>query len=85
MEQLQVSMQLMQGMMAGLPNADGVLGMYEGAAPGPSEMHTAWKLKSYTFPNFGKCGRKQKSHSLSSGMELLLRFHRSTSLFGDGE
>ena len=53
-EQLQVSMQLMQGMMAGLPNADGVLGMYEGAAPGPSEMHNGVEIKSYTFPNFGK-------------------------------
>ena len=53
-EQLQVSMQLMQGMMAGLPNADGVLGMYEGAAPGPSEMHSGVEIKSYTFPNFGK-------------------------------
>ena len=52
--QMQVSMQLMRGMLANVPNADDVLGMYEGAGPGPSEMHNSVEIKSYTFPNFGK-------------------------------
>lgn len=52
--QMQVSMRLMRGMLANLPNADDVLGMYEGAGPGPSEMHNSVEIKSYTFPNFGK-------------------------------
>ena len=52
--QMQVSMQLMRGMLANVPNVDDVLGMYEGAGPGPSEMHNSVEIKSYTFPNFGK-------------------------------
>ena len=52
--QMQASMQLMQGVFAEVPNANNVLGMYEGAKRGTPEMHNGVEIQSYIFPNFGK-------------------------------